>query len=49
MVDPLPWAGIPSAGLGCSKPHPTWSWALPGASHPQLLRATCSSASPPLE
>jgi len=44
---PLPWAGIPSTRTGCSKPCPTWSWTLPGREHPQLLWATCSSASPP--
>ena len=38
---PLPWAGTPSTGPGCSKPHPT----LPGRRYPQLLQATC--ASPP--
>ena len=46
---PLPWGGMPSTRPGCSKPHPTWPWTLPGMEHPQLLWATCSSASPPSE
>ena len=46
---PLPRAGTPSTRPGCSKPHPTWPWTLPGRGHPQLLWATCSSASPPSE
>jgi len=37
----------PSTRAGCSKPPPTWAWTLPGKEHPQLLWATCSSASPP--
>jgi len=44
---PLPWAGTSSTRPRCSKHHPTWPWALPGRGHPQLLSATCSSASPP--
>lgn len=28
----LPWAGTPSATRSCSKPHPTWLWAVPGLS-----------------
>jgi len=43
---PLPWAGTPSTRPGCSKPHPAWPSALPGRGHPQLLWATCASASP---
>lgn len=31
------WSGLPTA----------WYWTLPGMGHPQLLWATCSSASPP--
>ena len=27
---------ISSARPGCSKPHPTWPWTLPGRGHPQL-------------
>ena len=26
----LPWAGTYSTRPGCSKPHPTWPWTLPG-------------------
>ena len=44
---PLPWAGTPSTRPGCSKPHPTWPWTLPGMGHLQPLWATCSSTSPP--
>ena len=44
---PLPWTGTPSTRPGCPKPHPTWPWTLPGRGRPQLLWATCSSASPP--
>jgi len=43
----LPWAGTPATRPGCSKPHPTWLSTLPERGHPQLLWATCSSASPP--
>jgi len=39
----------PSTTTGCSKPHPTWPWTLPGRGHPELLWATSSSASPPSE
>jgi len=35
---PLPWAGTPSTRPGCSKPHPTWPWTLPGTGQPQLPR-----------
>jgi len=42
---PLLWAGTPSTRPDCSEPHPTWPWALLGRGHPQLLWATCSSAS----
>jgi len=42
----LPWAGTLSTRPGCSKPHPTWPWTLPGKGHPQFVWATCSSASP---
>jgi len=42
---PLPWAS--STRPGCSELHPTWPWTLPGRGHPQLLWATCASASPP--
>ena len=45
--NPLPWAGTPSTRAGCSKPHPTWPWALPGLGQPQLLWAPCASASAP--
>jgi len=45
---PLPWAGTPSTKPGCSKSHQTLPWTLPGRGHPQLLWATCASASPPL-
>lgn len=31
---PLTWAGTPSSWPGCSKPHPTWPWALPRLGHP---------------
>jgi len=44
---PLAWAGTPSARPGCSKPHPTWAWTLPGRGQLQLLRETCSRASLP--
>lgn len=27
---PIPWAGTPSTPPGCSKPHPTQTWTLPG-------------------
>uniref|UniRef100_A0A8C3XYB5 Protein scribble homolog n=1 Tax=Catharus ustulatus TaxID=91951 RepID=A0A8C3XYB5_CATUS len=37
--------GTPSPAPGCSKPCPTWPWALPGMEQPQLLWAP--SASPP--
>jgi len=33
---PLPQSGTPPTRPGCSKPHPTWSWTLPGRGHPQL-------------
>lgn len=39
----------PSTKTGCSKPHPTPPWTLPGRGHLPLLWATCSSASPPSE
>jgi len=32
-----PWAGTPCTRPGCSKPHPSWLWELPGRDHPQLL------------
>lgn len=32
---------------GCSKPHPPWSWTLPGWGHTQLLWATHSNVSSP--
>ena len=44
---PLPWAGTLSPRPRCSKPCPTWPWTLPGRVQPQLLWATCASASPP--
>jgi len=44
---PLPWAGTPSTRPGCSEPHPTWPWTLPGRGQPQLLWATWARASPP--
>lgn len=31
------------------RPHPAWPWTPPGMRHPQLLCATCCSASPPLQ
>ena len=43
---PLPWAGTPSIRPGCSKPHPTWPWTLPGRGQPQFLWATSARASP---
>lgn len=33
-----PWAGTLFTKSGCSEPHPTWYWTLPGEGHPQLLR-----------
>ena len=39
----------PSTRPACSKPHPAWPWTLPGRGHPQLLWASCASASPPSE
>ena len=44
---PLPRTRTPSTRLGCSKPHPTWLWIIPGRGHSQLLWAISSSASPP--
>jgi len=41
----LPWAGTPSTRPDCSKTHPTWPSTFPGKGHPQLLWATCASAS----
>jgi len=43
---PLSWAGTSSTRRGCSKPRATWPWTLPVRGHPQLLWATCSTASP---
>ena len=43
---PLPWARTPSTRPGCSKPRLTWPSTLAVRGHPQLLWATCSSASP---
>ena len=43
---PVSWTGTPSTKPGCSKPCPTWPWALPGRGQPQPLWATCSSISP---
>lgn len=34
---PLPGAGMPPTKSGCPQLHPTWSSALPGMGHPQLL------------
>jgi len=48
----IEWFGLeesPSTTPGCSKPRPTWPWTLRGRGHPQLLWATCASASPPSE
>ena len=41
VPSPLPWTETPSTRPGCSKPHSTWPWTLPGREHPQLLWATC--------
>lgn len=30
---------------GCPRPHPTWSWTLPGMKHSQLLWAACTPSS----
>ena len=34
VPNPLPWAGTSSTRPGCSKPHPTWPWTLPGREQP---------------
>jgi len=35
---------LPPTRSGCSWPHPTWPWPLPGMGHPQLLWTTwCSN------
>lgn len=40
----MPWAGTATSSTrpDCLKPHPAWSWSLPGMRQPQLLWAGCS-------
>ena len=39
---PPPWGGTSSTRPGCSKPHSTWPWTVPGRGDLQLLWATFS-------
>lgn len=47
LIQPLPWTETHPTRPDCPKPHPVWSWTLPGMRHPQLLWTTCSSTSQP--
>jgi len=38
---PLPWAGLPTTGSGCSDPYPAWTWVPPRMGHPQFLWTAC--------